>query len=229
MGWGLFNLSLMEASDFSLKTQNLILPVFDHATNALKQEWEKYEEVFQKQIAQAYERDESEGGMMSQERDWEEDLHRQRLQGVGILALDWLMSSVQVALRGAKTYLDKTHPADQRYSSHDLGWLGLNLDEYQKRFGIDFKAAPVPFQRIQELVLARNAGIHREDSKILEEYVTKIRNPAFVAYGDGDVGEYIFVTREALVAIIDDSERFIRWVVGELEKLRPVKKPESQA
>jgi len=67
MGWGLFNLSLMEASDFSLKTQNLILPVFDHATNALKQEWEKYEEVFQKQIAQAYERDESEGGMMSQE------------------------------------------------------------------------------------------------------------------------------------------------------------------
>jgi hypothetical protein len=226
MGWELFNLGLMEEHEFSLKTRNLILPVFDNATNALNEEWKKYEETFNKQIGQAYERDESEGGIMSQERNWEEDLHRQRLQGVGALALDWLMSSVQVALRGAKTYLDKTHPPKPPYNKNNEGWIGYAADEYQKRFGIDFKAGPASFERIQELVLARNAGIHREDNGNLETYVAKIKKPAFVDYGD--VGEHFFVTRDALEAIIDDSERFIKWVVSEIEKLRPAKKPESR-
>ena len=158
VGWEDINLNLMEGIDFTLKTRNLILPVFDNATNALNEEWKKYENTFNRQIAEAYQRGESEGGMMTQELYWEEDLHRQRLQGVGALALDWLMSSVQVALRGAKTYLDKTHPANPSYSKKE-GWLGKDADEYQKRFGIDFKAGPVSFERIQELVLARNAGI----------------------------------------------------------------------
>jgi hypothetical protein len=222
MGWEGINLNLMEATDFALKTRNLILPVFDNSTNALNEEWKKFEGTFHKQIADAYQRDESEGGMMSQELYWEEDLHRQRLQGVGALALDWLMSSVQVALRGAKTYLDKTHPPKPPYNKNKEGWLGYAADEYQKRLGIDFKAGPVPFERIQELVLARNAGIHREDAGILETYVAKIKNPAFVDYGD--VGEYFFVTRGALAAMIEDSERFVKWVVSEVEQLRPAKK-----
>ena len=105
------------------------------------------------------------------------------------------MSSVQVALRGAKTYLDKSHPPKPPYNKNDEGWLGYTADEYQKRFGIDFKAGPVSFERIQELVLARNAGIHREDAGNLEAYVAKIKEPAFV--DDGYVGEYFFVTRAA--------------------------------
>jgi hypothetical protein len=215
MGWEHFNIGLMEGIDFSLKTRNLILPVFDNATNALTEEWKKYEETFAKQIADAYKRDEGEGGMMSQERFWEEDLHRQRLQGVGALALDWLMSSVQIALRGAKAYLDKTHPPKPPYNKNNEGWLGCAADEYQKRFGIDLKAGPVSFERIQELVLARNAGIHRENKGNLKAYVDNIKNPVFVD------GEYFFVKRADLVAIIDDSERFITWMVSEIEKLRP--------
>jgi hypothetical protein len=215
MGWEGFNLGLMEAFDFSLKTKNVILPVFDNATNALSDGWKKYEETFKNQISEAYKRDESEGGMMSQERDWEEDLHRQRLQGIGALALDWLMSSVQVALRGAKSYLNKTHPAKPPYN-RDEGWLGYATDEYQKRFGIDFKSGPVPFERIQELVLARNAGIHREDRGNLETYLKKIKKPVFVDYGYE--GEYFFATRDALVSMIHDSEKFIEWVVREVEK-----------
>ena len=215
MGWEGFNLSLMEAFDFSLKTSNLILPVFDNATNALSDGWKKYEETFKEQIAKAYKRDEAEGGMMSQERDWEEDLHRQRMQGVGALALDWLMSSVQVALRGAKSYLDKTHPAKPPYNREE-GWLGLATDEYQKRFGIDFTKGPVRFERIQELVLARNAGIHREDKGNVEKYVAKIKKPVFVDYGYE--GEYFFVIRDPLVAMIADCEKFIEWVVREVEE-----------
>jgi hypothetical protein len=220
MGWENINLNLMEAIDFEIKTQNLILPVFDNATNALNDEWKKYLARMDKQIAEAYKRDEGEGGMMSQERDWEEDLHRQRLQGVGALALDWLMSSVQVALRGAKSYLDKTHPAKPPYSK-DEGWLGCAADEYQKRFGIDFKAGPVHFERMQELVLARNAGIHREDKAVLDEYITKIKKPAFVA--EGHVGEDFFVTRDALVPMIQDCEQFVKWAVAEIQRLRPAK------
>lgn len=215
MGWETFNLGLMEASDFSLKTKNLILPVFDNATNALNDGWKKYDETFKKQITEAYKRDESEGGMMSQEREWEEDLHRQRLQGVGALALDWLMSSVQVALRGTKNYLDKTHPAKPPYNNNDEGWLGYAADEYQKRFGLDFKSGPVPFERIRELVLARNAGIHREDKGNLETYLKKIKNPVFVDYG---YEEYFFVTRDALVGMVADCEKFIEWIVHEVEK-----------
>lgn len=218
MGWEMYNLGLMEAIDFSLKTQSLILPVFDSATNALNEEWKKYLEVFNKQISQAYARDESEGSIMSQERDWEEDLHRQRLQGVGALALDWLMCSLQVALRGAATYMDKTHPANPKYNDHGMGWLGKRADEYQKRFGINFQGGPVSFSRIEELVLARNAGIHREDDANLKTYVNKIKNPAFVDSGYG--GDYFFVKRDALESMIDDSRRFIEWVVAEIEKLR---------
>jgi hypothetical protein len=220
MGWENINLHLMEAIDFGIKTQNLILPVFDNATNALNDEWKKHLARKDKQIAEAYKRDEGEGDMMSHERDWEEDLHRQRLQSVGALALDWLMSSVQVALRGAKSYLDKTHPAKPPYS-RDEGWLGFAADEFQKRFGIDFKAGPVRFERMQELVLARNAGIHREDKAVLDEYITKIKKPAFIA--EDYVREYFFVTREALVPMIQDCEQFVKWAVAEIQRLRPAR------
>jgi hypothetical protein len=57
MGWENINLNLMEAIDFEIKAQNLILPVFDNATNALNDEWKKYLARMDKQIAEAYKRD----------------------------------------------------------------------------------------------------------------------------------------------------------------------------
>lgn len=219
MGWANINLNLMEAIDFSIKTHSLILPVFDHATNALYEEWKKFEETFNKQISEAYARDESEGALMAQEKDWEEELHRQRLQSVGALSLDWLMSSVQAALHSAKNYLNKSHPPHPPYDSHDEGWLGLVADEYQKRFGIDFKAGPVDFERIRELVFARNAGIHRENDGNLKTYLAKIKHPVFFDSMHG--GPYFFVKRDALVGMINDAERFIKWVVQQVENLRP--------
>lgn len=226
MGWeGFFPHDLIEHLDLSLTAENLILPVFDSASGALTDAWKKSEEEYNKQISEAYKIDESEGQIISQERDWAEDLHRQRMQGIGALALDWLMSSLQAALGGAKTHLNKTHPAKKPYDDRDEGWLGLVTDEYQKRFGIDFTKGPVPFERIQELVLARNAGIHREQRGNLDTYVKKIekiRPPAFVDCGDSE--EFFFVTRDALVAIIEDSTKFITWVVREVEARRKPQK-----
>src|SRR6266436_3379708 len=216
MGWEDFNFSLMQAGDFSIDAHSLILRVFDIASNALDEEWKKDSEDFNKSIAEAYAVDESEGSYLSQEKDWEEHLYRQRMQGVGALALDWLMSKLQDALHSAKRYLDSTHPPKPPYKGD--GWIGKVSNEFQQRFNIDFSKGPIPFERIQELVLARNAGIHRDQGN-LETYVAKIPKPAFV-----DEENQFFVTRDALVLIIQECEKFIKWVVSEIEKLRPITK-----
>jgi hypothetical protein len=214
MGWENFNLNLMESADFSINAQNVILRVFDSASNALDEEWKRESESYKKAVAEAYKIDEAEGNMMSQEWDWEEDLHRQRKQGVGALALDWLMWALQGALHSAKKYLNLTHPAKGPYYKKQ-GWLGEVTDEYRERFGIDFAKGPVTFERIQELVLARNAGIHRDKGN-LESYLHAIKHPRFV---DGE--DRFFVTRTGLVSTLQECEQFLRWIVAEIEKLGP--------
>lgn len=216
MGWEGINLNLLHASDFSVDAQNLVLRVFDTATNALDEEWKRYQKDFKTEYARTLE--DWEATQLSQELDWEEYLHRQRMQGVGALALDWLMYSLQTALHGAKRYLDSSHPSQKAYKGD--GWLERAYNEYQQRFGIDFGKATVPFLRIQELVLARNAGIHRDEGN-MKEYLKKIEKPVFV-----DNEDRFFVSREALVPIIKDCEQFIKWVVAEIEKLRPARKAE---
>jgi hypothetical protein len=215
MGWEDFNLNLMESADFSITAQNVILRVFDSACGALDDDWKRESERYEKAITAAYQVDEAEGGYMSSERDWEEDLYRQRQQGVGALALDWLMCSFQGALHSAKNYLRSTHPPKAIYKGRN--WLERVSTEYQQRFDIDFGNAPVSFERIQELVLARNAGIHR-DKGSFAAYLKIIKKPAFV-----DEEDRFFVTKEALVAIIRDCEEFLRWVVAGLEKLGPAR------
>lgn len=216
MGWEQFNLNLMESADFSITAENVILRVFDSASNALDEEWKRDAEDYDKRIAKAYKVDESEGGYLSQERDWEEDLYRQRKQGIGALALDWLMCSLRLALHSAKNYLNTTHPAKPKYEGGN--WLDKLAAEYQQRFGIEFEKGPVLFDRIRELALARNAGIHRDQGN-LATYLKLIEKTAFV-----DEEDRFFVTREALVQIIKDCDQFLKWTVTEIEKLGPIRK-----
>lgn len=210
MGWEHINLGLMESADFSIKTQHVILPLFESASQALDTEWKAEEETYRKSITAAYKLDESEGSIMSGEKEWMEDLYRQRKQGVGSMALDWLMNSLKDALNGAKTYLSKTHPAKGKYAGD--GWLAKFNDEYKKRFGIDLGSGPMRFERLQELVLARNAGVHRSQ-EIMDVYLAKVRKPAFV----DDEGRF-FVTKSALAEIAKECEQFTEWVVREIEK-----------
>lgn len=211
MGWKNINLSLLQGFEFSINAQDLILRVFDRANEALDDEWKKYMESFDKQMSKPME--ESEADIAFSTKDWEQDLHRQRMQGVGALALDWLMWSLQSALHSVKKYLDSTHPAKGPYYKK-LGWLGDVADEYKQRFGIDFAKGPVPFDRIQELVLARNAGVHR-DQQMLDEYLKKkVGKPAFV-----DKDQQFCVTKDALVTIIKECQQFVEWIVSETEKL----------
>jgi hypothetical protein len=217
MGWENFNFGLMEAADFSIKAQHVILPLFRSASQALDAEWTAEEGEYRKRIRDGYKVDEAEGSIMSSEREWMEDIYRQRQQGVGTLALDWLMHSLKDALHGAKTYLDETHPPKGPYTGD--GWLSRVTDEYEKRFAIDLSSGPMRFERLQELVLARNAGIHRRQEN-LDEYVGKIDEPAFV-----DDEDRFFVTREALQHIVNECEAFTEWLIKEIEKLAKIKKP----
>jgi hypothetical protein len=93
--------------------------------------------------------------------------------------------------------------------------LGALSTEYKERFDIDFSLAPVPFKDIQELVLARNAGIHRSEEYLEKEYLGQVEKPVFM-----DDEARFFVTREALILIIAKCETFIKWIVAEVEKLR---------
>jgi len=216
MGWT--NLTPMEAVCFSIDARSLILRVFVTASEALDDEWKRYVKRVEECIS------EEEVLRALQDEHWEEDLHRQRMQGVGALALDWLKSSLQGALHGTKRHLDKSHPADARGYKSIKGWLGDVSKEYKSRFGIDFTVSPVPFDRIEELAFARNAGIHREDDGALEKYLAKVKNPRFV----DDEGRFI-VTKDALEVVIKECEQFMQWVVSEIEKLRAPKPPAPPA
>jgi hypothetical protein len=159
------NFPPLASFDFSNDADNLILRVFDTATKTLDEEWKENVKRFKEYISIHTAEDEI--GIAIQENDNEEDLHRQRMQGVGALALDWLMSSFKSALCYAKAYLDKSRPADPKGYSSKKGWLIRVSQEYRDRFGIDFTTGPVPFDRFEELVFARNAGIHREEEGTL--------------------------------------------------------------
>ena len=110
---------------FSHDARDLILKVFVTASETLDDEWKRYVKTFEEYISEPR-ADESEVGLAYQEKGWEEDRHRQRVQAIGALALDWLMSSLKGVLHSAKRYLDKSHPADpnpaQAYKTKK-GWL----------------------------------------------------------------------------------------------------------
>jgi len=213
MAWIDFDFLGNEPHDFSMAARDLVLQVFNVTTETLKKQWAQCQQRYLRQLDEMT--DEGDIGLTNHELEWEEQLHRQRMQGVGSLALDWLMSLLQATLDSSKRYFDKGRPRRAKYDGK--GWLARTENEYQQRFGVDFQAAP-SFNRIQELVLARNAGIHRETSGNLATYVNKIQEPRFI-----DRWNQFWVTEKALQATIEDVNKFVEWLVAELKQLRPAK------
>ena len=104
MGWEHFNLNLLEAFDFEITAEHLVLRVFESASEALDDEWKNYVKRFDTRMSKGM--DESQAAFAFSERDWGERSHRQRMHGVGTLALDGLKCSFQGALHSANKYLD---------------------------------------------------------------------------------------------------------------------------
>jgi hypothetical protein len=118
----LHDLGPSEDFDFSHDARDLILKVFVTASKTLDDEWKRYVKSFEEYISEPR-ADESEVGIAYSEKNWEEERHRQRMQGVGALALDWLMSSLKGNLISAKRHLDKSPPAKSKGSKEEESWL----------------------------------------------------------------------------------------------------------
>jgi hypothetical protein len=212
MSWYDFDFLGSEAWEFSTDARDLVLEVFTLTTEKLDEQWKEFEKLMGKRIAAAT--DEGDSGAAYQEMDWEEELQRQRKQAAGALELDWLMYSVKDTLNRAKRYFKESRPPKPIYPGKS--WIARIKSEYLHRFGIDLAKGP-NFTRIEELILARNAGIHRE-GETLKEYLNLIKEPRFV-----DEAEQFYVTKDTLLATIGESEKFIEWVISELKRLRPTK------
>lgn len=219
MSWSDFDCLGSESSEFSIETRDLVLQVFVMTSRTLDIEWGRFQKRHEERMTKMT--DQGDLGYAGQEMDWEERLQRQRMQAIGALALDWLMCLLHQTLHSPTRYFNSSHPREPSYGSKSWSWLDRTATEYRDRFGIDFKALSASFVPIEELVLARNAGIHRTDGS-MTAYLNRIQQPRFV----DDRGEFL-VTEKALVAVVQDCEKFVGCVVAELKRLRSSKPAEA--
>jgi len=152
--------------------------------------------------------------MACEDEEWEARLHLRKKQALGALALHLLQLSLRQRLDRAKGYFDATHPHGRGYKAKK-GRLNQLKAEYKDRFKVNFNDSPVPYSRIEELVLARNAGIHADSPGTFHNYLNKIPSPRFV----NDDGEFS-VDGANYQCAVRDVKDFTKWVISELRKLR---------
>jgi hypothetical protein len=83
--------------------------VFVTASATLDDEWKRYVKSFEEYISEPT-ADESEVEIACQEKDGEEERHRQRIQGVGALALDWFVFSLKGVVPTENSVPINQHP-----------------------------------------------------------------------------------------------------------------------
>jgi hypothetical protein len=207
MTWKNIDLFRMEARFFSDELRGVVLPVFITGVERLE-EWEKqHRKELDAKLAEA--KGDAEISYAFGEADFEKWRNMQRAQVVGSAALHSLYLALKLKLRELARWFDKSH-ARQAGGYTGNSELQKLATEFLERFGIDFTKAPVGFNNIEELALARNASIHSD----LREYLGKVRNPRFVRKDE------FFVDIKPFEEIVGQVEEFVEWVVSELAKLR---------
>ena len=93
-----------------------------------------------------------------------------------------------------------------------MGWTA-SATSIPRGLGVDFAKSPI-FERVTELALARNAGIHL-GLETMNEYEKKVKSPRFCKNGE------FYVAREAILEILSETDHFFGWVV---ESLVPIRK-----
>ncbi len=214
MAWIDFDWLDFERDEFKGSVRTVIVEVFEKGIERLEHLWKEQNQKLTEEAEQA--KGEEDRDIAWHLVSWEEYLHQQRQQALGSLALDWLMSSLHGRLNELKKYFDKSHPAAPPYKGD--GWLSKMRQEYLSRFGIDFSRSE-RFATMEELVLARNAGIHRDNPGVIAEYRKKVREPGFI-----DSNGEFEVTRGKFQQVVSDAEDFVGWVVDELKSLREASK-----
>ena len=169
----------LEITIFNSQLDEVVLPLFN-ATDRNLTEWKKqidaeFDEAISKAANEADEIDaKGEAAYRETTVDEQRDL-------IGAACLAFVSAALKDRLDGMGRYFKKSHPPDDR-EYVGRSWLQKRQDEYKKRFQIDFTKSPVTIDKIEELILARNAGLHW-DGSALEEYRQKVEAPRFIKDG----------------------------------------------
>ena len=221
MNWEDFDFFGFQASEFSMDVRDVVVKLYISASAKLEELEKGYEKETTERRKQALSEEEHDEAFQSD--CWEEELQRQRQQALGALALDCLSTSLEKTLNSAKTSFDNTHPRGRlsklrgKHLDRNKIWLSKLEKEYLDRFKIKFQDSPVAFTRIEEIVRARDSGIHREGNA-LATYMKKVPTPRFIEEFDGK--DSFWVTPQTFLEAVNDAEKFVEWVISELEKLR---------
>lgn len=210
MAWQDIDLFQLEASSFSLELYQVIVPLFEQG-HAMLKAWEDERRASLQGMLDEAKGDDDEERFARGVADEEEWRNFQRSQVLGATGLHYLYSAFKDGLKNLCRYFDKSHarvPGGYK-GKHQLEQL---REEFLQRFGVDWRNLP-HFDSIEELALARNAGIHM-GADTLKEYISKIERPRFCKGGE------FAVERQSYMEILDEIERFFASVVQELIPIR---------
>ena len=217
MGFQGFDLFDVERDEFNRQFHEVVLPLFEvsHegvAARAFEIESE-YREALSKATSEADEIN-AQGWAVYKETSLDE-----QKEMLGAASLNVLNLALRDGLQSMSRYFNGSHPP--RGSYQGKSWLRRRQAEFDDRFGIDFEKSPAEFARIEELVLARNAGIH-PDEATRKEYEQAIISPRFLRYG------LFSVEKDALIESFRNANRFLEWVWDELKRIRLQSNPKQQ-
>lgn len=203
-----------ETSYFWYEINEVVIRFFDVASVEL----DRLEKKYWKHLVTVHGNDERGLEVARWQFETEKEHSLERRKALGSLALDYLASALKKKLHQLKRVGEPIVLKEKTYPGK--GWLQCVKNEYQQRFGIEFEKSPVPYSRIQEIVLARNAGVHRENRSALTRYRSSVENPRF-ARSDGVFYKFV-VTRDTFCSAVGDATTFVSWVGGELKRFRTV-------
>ncbi len=213
MAWQKFDFLDVEKAIFASEIKDVILPMYRVGVDRISDRKKQIQERFEKAMSQA--KTESDETDARGQASYEETRCDEQLQAIGSLALHHLCTALKVALIDATRFFAESHPRSAE-GYPGKSWLGRLQDEYNKRFDIDFENAPVPLANIEELALARNAGLHW-DGEAIREYEHKVLKPRFLHWG------IVQVSPAEFDKAISEAESFVNWVIDQLKQLRAKK------
>ncbi len=210
IGWTDINMFDLEPTFFDSQISEVVMPLF-HAADHNLTEWKKQIDAdFNEAISKA-EHEADETNALGEAAYRESTVGDQR-QLIGAACLAFVATAVKDCLGDMARHFNSSHPPGREYFGKS--WLQKWQDEYQQRFQIDFTKSPIKVGNIEELILARNAGLHW-DGSALEEYRRKVTFPRFIKQGS------FTVDHDDFLAVVSEAKAFIEWVHAELKKLIP--------
>jgi hypothetical protein len=210
VGWEDFDSFDVEEGSLARLFNEVVLPILEISEERFKQIELEIDSEFDKAIDEASnEADEIDAkGWAAYKASVLDD----QVSVVSAALLNVLCSGVKHGLEAMGGYFGTSRPAREKYEGKS--WLHRKQAEFKDRFGIDFETHSQELGAIEEMILARNAGIHQDDAT-LKEYREKVSKPRFL-------NEFMCLSfkRAAFVGSFEDANRFLKWVWTGLKQIR---------